>query len=77
MVTMLTHEEDMPLSMANDTEKEINNFRDILKSEHLNNLEKGVYKYDAGIMYNDIVSQSERIGDYAYNVDESFKNLFR
>ncbi|MBN2263670.1 MAG: Na/Pi cotransporter family protein [Prolixibacteraceae bacterium] len=77
MVTMLTHEEDMPLSMANETEKEINNFRDILKSEHLNNLEKGVYKYDAGIMYNDIVSQSERIGDYAYNVDESFKNLFR
>lgn len=77
MVTMLTHEEEVHLSMAFGTEKEINNYRDILKSEHLNNLEKGVYKYDAGIIYNDIVSQSERIGDYALNVDESFKNLFQ
>ena len=77
MVTMLTHDEELHLSMAQQTENEINNFRDILKGEHLNNLEKGVYKYDAGIIYNDIVSQSERIGDFAINVDESFKNLFR
>lgn len=76
MVTMLTHDEEVPLSMAQETEREINNFRDILKSEHLNNLEKGIYKYDAGIIYNDIVSQSERIGDYAINVDEAYKNLF-
>ena len=76
MVTMLTHDEELPLSMAQDAETELNNFRDILKSEHLNNLEKGVYKYDAGILYNDIISQCERIGDFAINVDESFKNLF-
>jgi phosphate:Na+ symporter len=76
MVTMLTHEEQLPLSMAQDTEKEINNFRDILKSEHLDNLEKGVYNYDAGILYNDIISQCERIGDFAINIDESYKSLF-
>lgn len=76
MVTMLTHDEQLPLSMAQETEREINNFRDILKSEHLNNLEKGIYKYDAGIIYNDIVSQCERIGDYAINVDEAFKSLY-
>lgn len=77
MVTMLTHDEEVPLSMAQVTESEINNFRDILKSEHLDNLEKGIYKYDAGIIYNDIVSQCERIGDFAINVDEAFKGLFR
>jgi phosphate:Na+ symporter len=74
MVTMLTHDEELPLSLAQKTENEINNYRDILKSEHLNNLEKGVYKYDAGIIYNDIISQCERIGDYAFNVAESQKN---
>ncbi|MCF8359821.1 MAG: Na/Pi cotransporter family protein [Prolixibacteraceae bacterium] len=74
MVTMLTHDEELPLSLAQKTEKEINNYRDILKSEHLNNLEKGVYKYDAGIIYNDIISQCERIGDYAFNVAESQKS---
>lgn len=77
MVTMLTHDEELPLSLAQVTESEINNFRDILKSEHLDNLEKGIYKYDAGIIYNDIVSQCERIGDYAINVDEAFKGLFK
>lgn len=76
MVTMLTHNEEMPLSMAQETEREINNFRDILKSEHLDNLERGIYKYDAGILYNDIISQCERIGDYSINVDEAFKGLF-
>jgi phosphate:Na+ symporter len=76
MVTILTHEEQLPLSMAQETEKEINNYRDILKSEHLDNLEKGIYNYDAGILYNDIISQCERIGDFAINVDESYKSLF-
>jgi phosphate:Na+ symporter len=76
MVTILTQKDQLPLSMAQETEKEINNFRDILKSEHLDNLEKGIYNYDAGILYNDIISQCERIGDYAINVDESYKSLF-
>ncbi|MBN1925035.1 MAG: Na/Pi cotransporter family protein [Prolixibacteraceae bacterium] len=74
MVTMLTYEEELPLSLAQKTENEINNYRDILKSEHLNNLEKGIYKYDAGIIYNDIISQCERIGDFAFNVAESHKS---
>lgn len=77
MVTMLTHDEEVPLSMAQVAENDINNFRDILKSEHLDNLEKGIYRYDAGMIYNDIVSQCERIGDYAINVDEAFKGVFR
>jgi len=76
MVTMLTHDEKLPLSMSQETEKEINNFRDILKNEHLDNLEKGIYNYDAGIVYNDLISQCERIGDFAINVVESYKTLF-
>jgi phosphate:Na+ symporter len=75
MVTMLAHEENLPLSMAQETETEINNFRDILKNEHLENLEKGVYNYDAGILYTDIVSQCEKIGDFAFNIDKSYKSL--
>jgi phosphate:Na+ symporter len=76
MVTMLTHDEELPLSMSQETEKEINNFRDILKNEHLDNLEKGIYNYDAGIIYNDLISQCERIGDFTINVVESYKTLF-
>jgi len=75
MVTMLTHEENLPLSMAQETETEINNFRDILKNEHLENLEKSVYDYDAGIIYTDIFSQCEKIGDFAFNIDKTYKSL--
>jgi phosphate:Na+ symporter len=76
MVTMLTHDEEMPLSMAQDAERELNNFRDILKGEHLVSLENGLYNYDVGTIYIDIISHCERIGDYVINVDESFKTLF-
>lgn len=75
MVTMMSHDEEMPLSMAQETEREINNYRDILKSDHLNNLERGIYNYNAGIIYNDIISQCERIGDFALDVDETYKTL--
>ena len=75
MVTMMSHDEEMPLSMAQETEREINNYRDILKSDHLNNLERGIYNYSAGIIYNDIISQCERIGDFALDVDETYKTL--
>ena len=76
MVTMLTNDQEFPLSVAQDMERDINNFRDILKSEHLDNLQKGIYNYDIGIVYNDIISQCERIGDYTINVVESFNNLY-
>jgi len=76
MVTVLTHSEELPLSMAQNIEQEINNFRDILKSEHINNLANGLYSYDEGIIYNDIISQCERIGDYSINVVEASKNQF-
>jgi phosphate:Na+ symporter len=75
MVTMMSHDEEMPLSMAQETEREINNYRDILKSDHLNNLERGIYNYNSGIIYNDIISQCERIGDFALDVDETYKTL--
>jgi len=33
-----------------------------------------IMKSKLKVIYNDIISQCERIGDYAINVDEAFKN---
>jgi phosphate:Na+ symporter len=52
-------------------EKRINNYRDKLKQEHINNIEKGKYKYRAGIIYNDIFSECEKLGDFVINVSEA------
>jgi hypothetical protein len=50
-------------------------FRDILKAEHLENLEKGMYNYQKGSIYNDIFNECERLADYAINVSESLESV--
>ncbi len=61
------------VDVAMEKEREINNFRDILKGEHLSNIEKGLYNYSAGIIYNDIFSECEKLADYVINVTEALK----
>jgi len=62
---------DGSIKEANNIEKKINNYRDKLKQEHINNIEKGKYKYKAGIIYNDIFSECEKLGDFVINVSEA------
>jgi phosphate:Na+ symporter len=37
----------------------------------LENAEKGEYKFQSGILYNDIFSSCEKIGDHIINVSEA------
>ncbi|MDP4185184.1 MAG: Na/Pi symporter [Bacteroidota bacterium] len=71
----LRNEGEANLFMAQQKEEEINNFRDILKQEHLSNLETGVYNYQAGVIYNEIVSECEKLADFAINITEARKNI--
>lgn len=52
-------------------EREINQFRNQLRKSYLENTEKGEYKFQAGIIYNDIFSSCEKIGDHIINVSEA------
>lgn len=63
------------LKKANELEKAINNYRTILKQEHLTALADKVYDYPTGIIYIDIFSECEKIGDYIINVTESIKEV--
>jgi phosphate:Na+ symporter len=59
------------ISNAIDSEEEINEYRNILKEEHLLSLEHNKYNYQTGVYYMDIVAECETTGDYIINVSEA------
>jgi phosphate:Na+ symporter len=63
------------LDKANEVEEKINLLRNELKAEHLKNIEKKKYSYLAGIYYNDIYCEAEKMGDHIINVSESINEI--
>lgn len=70
------HSEDADLALAEDIENEINELRNQLRKQHLKKMEKlKEYRVHAGIVYNDIFSECEKLGDYVWNVNESISDI--
>jgi phosphate:Na+ symporter len=63
--------EDIDLNKAEGLEKQVNNLRDRIRREHLDNMGKGDYNIDSGMIYNDLYSSLERIGDLILQVNEA------
>lgn len=59
------------ISNAQDAEHDINEYRDNLKEEHLRHIEAEESGYLRGVYYMDLVSECERVGDFAINVSEA------
>lgn len=59
------------ISNAQDAEHDINEYRDNLKEEHLRHIESEESGYLRGVYYMDLVSECERVGDFAINVSEA------
>ena len=72
MVKNLEQDYDLvQLTKANEIEKEINKLRNKIRKEHLVNIETGEYNFASGIIYNDLFSSVERLGDHIINVSEA------
>ena len=52
-------------------EKKINRFRNKLRKQHVHDIENETYSYKIGTLYKDIFSESEKMGDYIYDVSMS------
>ncbi len=52
-------------------EKKINRFRNKLRKKHVSDIENEIYSYKIGTLYKDIFSESEKMGDYIYDVTTS------
>ncbi len=57
-------------------EREINNFRNALRSGNVENINNRHYEYQAGIYYMDIIGDLERTGDYIINVVDTLRDTF-
>ncbi|MBK9190150.1 MAG: Na/Pi cotransporter family protein [Crocinitomicaceae bacterium] len=59
------------LAKAIDCENKINQRRNELRSQHLENVEKQEYNVKSGMIYSDLFSSMEKIGDHIINVSEA------
>ena len=54
-----------------NTEHEINNYRNQLKTQNVVDINNKLYDYQMGVFYMDIISECEKLGDYVINVIEA------
>ena len=72
MNVMLTGRRDsLDINRSFNVENEINNYRNQLRSQNINDVNNHVYNYAMGTMYMDIINECEKLGDYVVNVVEA------
>lgn len=62
---------DVDIKKAYLIETKINEKRNLLRQQHVEDLKEKKYKHKTGTFYSDMFSVSERIGDYIINVSEA------
>ena len=63
--------EEIDPNRSFNVETEINNFRDLLKTQNVNDVDGHVYSYAVGSMFMDLINECEKLGDYVVNVVEA------
>ncbi len=56
---------------ANEAEIIINKMRDKLRKEYLQKIEKGEFKIQTGMIYNNLIHSLEKVGDHVHNITEA------
>ena len=69
-ITLVGHKGDNDANLSFNIENEINNYRNQLKSQNINDVNNHLYTYAIGTMYMDIIQECEKLGDYVVNVVE-------
>lgn len=64
------------LPHAAKLELDIDKKRDSMRKQHLENIEKGEYDFQNGMIYSDLFASLERIGDLSMNVNEALAGKF-
>ena len=74
-ITLVRHKDELDANRSFNIENEINNFRNQLKSQNINDINNHKYTYAIGTMYMDIIQECEKLGDYVVNVVEARMGL--
>lgn len=69
---MFTHDRHtLTMTHTFNIEAEINNYRNQLRNQNLDDVDNHLYTYGIGTMYMDIIQECEKLGDYVVNVAEA------
>lgn len=68
---LVGHKQDNNVNLSFNIENEINNYRNKLRSQNINDVNDHKYTYAIGTMYMDIIQECEKLGDYIVNVVEA------
>ena len=63
--------ESFDVNRTFNIEHEINNYRNQLKSQNINDINNHQYTYAVGTIYMDLINECEKLGDYVVNVVEA------
>ncbi len=69
----LEHAREADILVSYNKEREINNYRNQLRTSNIENINNKLYEYQAGIYYMDLISDLEKTGDYIINVVDAIK----
>ena len=70
-ILFLGRKDELDANRSFNIENEINNYRNQLKSQNINDVNNHEYTYAIGTMYMDIIQECEKLGDYVVNVVEA------
>jgi phosphate:Na+ symporter len=62
------HRREQNIADTLNIENAINDLRNQLKADNLDNINKREYSYVVGTLYNDFINECEKLGDYVVNV---------
>ena len=70
MLEEVKRDEGTPVNMfiTRNYETEINNFRNQVKNQNIQDVTNGKYSYQLGVYYMDFITECEKLGDYVVNV---------
>ena len=68
---MGVRKESYDVNRTFNIENEINNYRNQLKAQNINDINNHEYTYAVGTIYMDLINECEKLGDYVVNVVEA------
>lgn len=72
---MLGRKDNYDANRSFNLENEINNYRNQLRSQNINDVNSHEYTYAMGTLYMDIINECEKLGDFVVNVVEARKGV--
>jgi len=63
------------MAKAQDMEDKINAMEEAMKKDHIMRLQTGICEVDQGIIFEDMLTAFEKMGDYCYNISQAIAGL--